>query len=69
MHIQALVLTVSTAAVVNGSQILQNDHKMSDFDLIEHTSVLLDNYGSDFWLNFENKTVEFRLLMVYKKLS
>jgi len=48
MHIQALVLTVSTAAVVNGSQILQIDPKMSDFDLIEHTSVLLDNYGSDF---------------------
>ena len=48
MHIQALVLTVSTAAVVNGSQILHIDPKMSDFDLIEHTSVLLDNYGSDF---------------------
>jgi len=43
MHIQALVLTVSTAAVVNASLVPQMEN-LSDTDLIEHTSALLDNY-------------------------
>ena len=47
MHIQALILTAGASSTVSAQKAVPTLHYATDSDLIEQTSLLLDNYGGE----------------------